>query len=138
MDNCFFLPDIHYATASFLESEFGNDGEQTDPSTVSANQAHPGQRSASQQGRPTPSHRSSGSLLLILLTISVTVCWTPNNVFFTWAIYYSSINSDLPVFFNFTLILIALQATIDPIMFTCAIASLRQALRQTFHVRSST
>ncbi|OWA50584.1 hypothetical protein BV898_15095 [Hypsibius exemplaris] len=61
-----------------------NDGEQTDPPTVSANQAHTGQRSAPQQGRPTPSHRSSGSLLLILLTISVTVCWTPNNVFFTW------------------------------------------------------
>ncbi|OWA50580.1 hypothetical protein BV898_15091 [Hypsibius exemplaris] len=63
-----------------------NDGEQTDPPTVSANQAHPGQRSAPQQGRPTPSHHSSGSLLLILLTISVTVCWTPNNVDFIWIV----------------------------------------------------
>ncbi|OQV16604.1 hypothetical protein BV898_09274 [Hypsibius exemplaris] len=89
----------------------------------------------SQQKKPNrPVQRSNGTLLLVLLTLSVTVCWTPNNVYYSWFFFDQQLN--IPVFSAITIILIAFQATVDPIMFTLAFPSLRLALRQTFSFRT--
>ncbi|OQV17089.1 hypothetical protein BV898_08805 [Hypsibius exemplaris] len=77
---------------------------------------------------------SHGNLLLVLLTISVTICWTPNNVYYTWMFFKQL---DYPVFYYFTTILFCLQAAIDPIMFTLALKALRVALADFLSCRRS-
>ncbi|OQV16601.1 hypothetical protein BV898_09271 [Hypsibius exemplaris] len=68
---------------------------------------------------------SHGNLLLLLLTVSVTVCWTPNNVYYTWQFFTAY---DEPTFYTVTTILFAIQTTIDPVMFALALTPLRKAL----------
>ncbi|OQV16603.1 hypothetical protein BV898_09273 [Hypsibius exemplaris] len=99
---------------SDLESPRGAAG-----ATTAVDPAHDEAPPTGQQRRPT--QRSHGDLLLVLLTLTVTVCWTPNNVYFSW-LFFEPL--DAPVFFAVTTILLALQATIDPILFTLALRSL--------------
>ncbi|OQV16609.1 hypothetical protein BV898_09279 [Hypsibius exemplaris] len=70
-----------------------------------------------------------GDLLLILLTISVTICWTPNSVFFTWLLFNIL---DEPVFYAVSTIFLAVQSTVDSILFALALKELREALRRHF------
>ena len=80
------------------------------------------------QRRPVQQH-SNGDLLLVLLTISVIICWTPDNVYFTFLLFDAL---DAPVFFSVAMILLALQATIDPILFIFSLTNLRNVLREMF------
>ncbi|OQV16605.1 hypothetical protein BV898_09275 [Hypsibius exemplaris] len=78
--------------------------------------------------------RSNGTLLLILLIISVAVCWTPNNVYFSWTFYDPTwLDTN---FLAAPTIPVTLQATFDLIiMFTLAFPQLRQALRNIFRIQ---
>ena len=68
-----------------------------------------------------------GLFLLTLLTISVTICWTPIDVYYT--MYSISPGLDTPVFARVAEILFSLQTTIDPILFTLSMRNLRSAIK---------
>ena len=79
------------------------------------------------------SSRSAGSgghgmTLLILLTISVTLTWTPSTVLSTLGIWIPSINTN-DLAFAATVALFGSQLTIDPIVFLLALPLLREAVR---------
>ncbi|OQV22576.1 hypothetical protein BV898_03402 [Hypsibius exemplaris] len=70
---------------------------------------------------------SKGLLLLVLLTISANICWSPSNFYFTWILYQPI---DNPVFYFVQYTLFAVQTTIDSIMITLAFPNLRAALKR--------
>ncbi|XP_055349766.1 uncharacterized protein LOC129596492 [Paramacrobiotus metropolitanus] len=86
----------------------------------------------------SPSHKSNRKpnhgdhlrpfLVLTLLTVSVLVCWTPDQTYWTIACFMQMM--DLPVLRNFTMVLFALQAVLDPILFAMSLASFRNYLWQ--------
>ncbi|OWA50503.1 hypothetical protein BV898_15016 [Hypsibius exemplaris] len=89
---------------------------------VGGENAAPDQERSPVDQQPVHRRRSHGDLLLILLTISVTICWTPNNIWLGW-LFYGPIDS--PIFTATATILLALEATIDPLMFAFALGKLR-------------
>ena len=68
---------------------------------------------------------SHGFFVLALLTISVMICWTPNNVYYTISFIYVI---DNPIFYDLQTILFILQTAIDPIIFTLALKNVRDGL----------
>ena len=63
--------------------------------------------------------KSYGFFLLILLTCSVTMCWTPIDL---WYIFKSqNPRLDSPLFFQVSEILFSIQTTMDPIVFALAL-----------------
>ncbi|OQV12711.1 hypothetical protein BV898_13032 [Hypsibius exemplaris] len=80
--------------------------------------------------RPNPKRESHGYRLLVLLTVSVTVCWTPIDIYFTLAGQLN--NFDMPIFYQVSAVLFSFQTTMDPIIFTLAVKTLREALRNLF------
>ncbi|OWA53552.1 hypothetical protein BV898_17975 [Hypsibius exemplaris] len=113
----------HSQRPTVMKSVAGAEGS----AVVQHQEAHP-QRSHHLQ-QPRPIQQSHGDLLLILLTISVLICWTPNNVYFSW-LFFEPL--DAPAFYATTTILVAFQATVDPIMLTFALGRLRTVLHQSF------
>ena len=82
-----------------------------------------------QKGSTTTAHRSPlrGLFLLTLLTISVTICWMPIDIYYTMSSMTTDL--DMPVFFRTAEILFSLQTTIDPILFTLSMKNLRGAIK---------
>ncbi|OQV15774.1 putative Melanopsin [Hypsibius exemplaris] len=76
---------------------------------------------------------SHGFLVLALLTVSVCICWTPNNVFYTISFIYVI---DDPVFYDIQTVLFILQTAIDPIIFTLALSSVRAGLLRLFRCQA--
>ncbi|OQV17857.1 hypothetical protein BV898_07988 [Hypsibius exemplaris] len=74
---------------------------------------HPGNR---------VSKENQGNIVLLLLTISVTICWTPNNIYYMWQFIKRHDNQN---FYTATTILFAIQASLDPIIFSCSVRGLR-------------
>ena len=77
-----------------------------------------------------------GMTLLILLTLSVTLTWTPSTVLSTLGIWIPSINTN-DLAFAATVALFGLQLTIDPIVFLLALPLLREAVRSCVRRSSS-
>ncbi|OWA52940.1 hypothetical protein BV898_17382 [Hypsibius exemplaris] len=78
-----------------------------------------------------PSRRKKSSKafnILTLLTISVTVCWTPVHVIYTLLLWlpFDRIGSLL---LNIAVVLVSLQTLIDPILFVCTLPDLRNSFR---------
>ena len=70
-----------------------------------------------------------GTALLVLLTLSVTMTWTPVTTLSTMGIWIPAIN-DNTLAFSSTMALFSIQYTIDPIVFVLALPTLREAVKQ--------
>lgn len=79
--------------------------------------------------RESKESSSRAFIALTLLTASVLICWTPNNVFFTVAAF---LPLDYPVVLRVTTILQTFQSVLDPVFFVIALKDLRVALSETF------
>jgi 7 transmembrane receptor (rhodopsin family) len=73
--------------------------------------------------------KSHGNLVLGLLALSVTICWTPDTVYY---IIITFIDMDAPIYYQVATILFSCQTMLDPILFMVALKSLRQSFRRTF------
>ena len=70
---------------------------------------------------------SKGYVVLMLLTVSVTVCWTPIAMFYN-LITFMTFGS--PMLYEVGTMLFMCQTMLDPIIFTLALKKLRRALRE--------
>ncbi|OQV23104.1 hypothetical protein BV898_03149 [Hypsibius exemplaris] len=70
--------------------------------------------------------RTHGNALLALLTLTVTVCWTPIDVYYALTLFIPGY--DVPVYYQVASVLFSLQTILDPIMFTLALSNLRRSL----------
>ena len=76
--------------------------------------------------------RFRGLFLLTLLTISVTVCWTPLNVYYTLGMGGVEKDVDMALFLSVAKILFAFQMTVDPVLFALSMRNLRRAIKAQF------
>jgi hypothetical protein len=72
---------------------------------------------------------SHGYLVLALLTISVSICWTPSLVFYTVLTFIDIFD---PTYYIVVTILFSCQTMLDPLLFTMALPSLRESLSHLF------
>lgn len=88
------------------------------------------QAPAAARGQRQGGGLSRGYLLLLLLIVSMTICWTPINVYFTWVGFRPDF--DVPLFLQISTILFSCQTALDPILFTMALGRVRESLRRVF------
>ncbi|OQV15775.1 hypothetical protein BV898_10029 [Hypsibius exemplaris] len=79
--------------------------------------------------------RTHGVLVLTLLTMSVAICWTPSNVYYTISL---SQLIDNEVFYQLQTVLFIVQTVVDPVIFMLALANLRTAVFRLFRLSSWT
>lgn len=85
--------------------------------------------------RPAPpvpkriKNKSHAFTVLTLLTFSVFITWTPQNIYFTVGAF---IPLDYPVMLQITTTLYALQPALDPLFFIVALKDLRDSYRDFF------
>lgn len=70
--------------------------------------------------------RSRSMLILTALTISILVCYTPQQIFYT---ILSFVQMDVPLAYTVTAMLFTLQAVLDPILFVCTLKDLRNTIK---------
>ena len=71
------------------------------------------------------SDSSRGLLVLGILTVSVCICWTPNNIFYSMALYKMP---DDDAFNKAQIMLFIVQNAVDPFIFIQVLPSLRDGL----------
>ncbi|OWA54311.1 hypothetical protein BV898_18719 [Hypsibius exemplaris] len=99
--------------------------------TVSQGQASSGTGSNSRQvPAPRIRRRSNGFLLLTLVTLSMIVVWLPTLVYYT-VIMFVTINS-WPTLEQGVLVMLFLEAVVDPLLFTMAVTDLRNEFKKLF------
>jgi cysteinyl leukotriene receptor 1 len=91
------------------------------------------QSEPSQNRVPNSRQKSHGHLVLMLLTMSTTICWLPMFIYF-FLLTFEGIHLPNVCFQLFT-ILASCQHMLDPLLFTFALKSLRDSLRR-FILRS--
>ncbi|XP_055347138.1 G-protein coupled receptor 84-like [Paramacrobiotus metropolitanus] len=79
---------------------------------------------------PTQGKASRPFLVLTLLTISVFIFWTPDQTL--WTVNSFMAINDQPGLRNATMVLFALQAVLDPILFILSLKSFRAVIRNSF------
>ena len=72
--------------------------------------------------------------LLTVLTISITVCWTPIEVYYALGLIMTDF--DVGLYYEGATMLFSFQATLDPILFTLSLKSVRLAFRGLCRSRS--
>jgi len=75
--------------------------------------------------------RSHGYILLVLLTVSVTICWTPIDALYTLKSEIADFKAPQS-YYQLAVVLFSFQTTVDPIIFTLAVKSLRDIFRHSF------
>ncbi|OQV15772.1 hypothetical protein BV898_10026 [Hypsibius exemplaris] len=108
------------------ESNFA-DSQQKHPSNIAINTVYVQSGTRVALNAASKRGKSHGFLVLALLTVSVCICWTPNNIFYTISFLYVIEN---PVFSDLLGMFFILQTALDPIIFTLAMSSLRAGLRR--------
>ena len=73
---------------------------------------------------------SRGFFILTLLTISVTVSWTPVNALYTVMLWVDLDDALAVWLLEIAAVLFVLQMALDPIFFVCALPNLRDAFRR--------
>ena len=95
--------------------------------TVQRSLRDPGTEDAPVVGHKTV-RKSHGSVIMLLLTISITFCWVPSNA------YYSVIAFKPEVYMQsidvVTNNMLLLQSVFDPILFAIALKDVRDAVKR--------
>ncbi|OQV11952.1 hypothetical protein BV898_13747 [Hypsibius exemplaris] len=86
-------------------------------------------RSGNQSGPLAKKTSSKAFTILTVLTISVTVCWTPILCYYTITLWMPVNN---PILLEVGTVLFALQSVLDPVLFIIALPDLRDTFRGAF------
>ena len=76
--------------------------------------------------------RSRATWLLVFLTLTITVTWTPANLYFLLVTYIPHFDQTHGPFYSLKTILFELQPVMDPIVFFLAMKPLRNAVGSLF------
>ncbi|OQV20543.1 hypothetical protein BV898_05587 [Hypsibius exemplaris] len=79
--------------------------------------------------RPRQKRSSKAFTVLTVLTISVTVCWTPIHVLYTLMLWWP-FDRIGPLLLDIAVVLFSLQSVLDPILFVCTLPELQESLRR--------
>lgn len=103
--------------------------KQTEPAQIRTVTASAAARVArGTAGRLARKRESHGYFLMVLLTVSVTVCWTPYDLYFTLKTQVPGFQAPM-YYYEVVELLFSLQTTMDPVVFALATQNLRNALR---------
>ena len=109
--------------------------EEIDGHSQNFRRSHGGDRRgaapAAGQARTRGKKSSKAFAILAVLTISVTICWTPIHTLYTIMLWVPA-DRISPLLLNIAAMLFALQSTLDPVLFVCALPDLRESIRRPF------